>query len=95
MTKTRIKLGMTWVIQGVLQMPKILSAPKISTAVKRTSATLSGFHAARYLRCLACSNMLSAIKPAMMLRKTVVSTAIPYTQSYGVNIVRLFLFYNE
>lgn len=88
-----MKLGMTWVSQGVLQTPKILSAPTISSQAKRTRAMASGFQALRYLRCPARSNKLRARKPAMMLRNTAVSVAMPYTQSYGVNIMRLFFYY--
>ncbi len=90
--KISMKLGMTCVSHGVLQIPNTLSAPKTSSAVNNTSAMINGFHAARYLRCFALSNIVSASTPAIRLRKTVVMIAMPYTQSYGVNtIFYLFL----
>lgn len=73
----RIKLGSTCVSHGVLHTPKTFSAPNTSSAVNNTSAIINGFHAPRYLRCVAFSNSDSAITPAIRLRNTVVMIAIP------------------
>jgi len=75
--KTSMKLGMTCVSQGVLQMPNTFNAPKISSIVNSISATINGFHAHRYLRCAVFSKSVKARIPATMLRKTAVIIAIP------------------
>ncbi len=83
----RMKLGTTWVSQGVLQMPKVRNIPRISSMTNSMSANRSGFQAARYFFCAAWLNMLMAMNPATIERTTVASCVMPYIQSYGVNAI--------
>lgn len=78
---TRMKLGITWVSQGVLQMPNIFSVPTSSSIANRMSATKRYFHAARCVRCFVVPNIVMAMNPAITLRKKTVKVVIPYTQS--------------
>lgn len=93
-----MKLGITCVSHGVLQTPNILSAPNISSIANKINAIIRNFHAPSIFLCVVFSSMLTAMLPAIMLRNTFVSSAIPYTQSYGVNIKStslLFLSYPQ
>lgn len=90
MKNTSMKLGITCLSHGTFHIPNIFSAPTISSRAKNRSAIIRGLQAAMNLRCPAILNMLSAIMPAIMLRKTAVSADIPYIHSYNVSILHLF-----
>jgi len=76
-----MKLGITCVSQGVLQIPKILSTPTTSSSANNISAISNGFHAPKYFLFADASSNPRASMPAIMLRRTAVMLAIPYTQS--------------
>lgn len=84
---TRMKLGTTWVIHGLLQMPNVRRIPRSSSTTNRTRAIINGLHAARYFFCAACWNIVIAMKPATIESTTVASCVMPYIQSYGVNAI--------
>ena len=73
-------------------MPNTFSAPTISSIAKNTSPAINGTHAARYFFSVDILNMLSAIMPAIMLRNTAVSAAIPYIHSLIVSICTSLFF---
>ena len=86
-----MKLGTTCVIQGLLQIPNVLSTPISSSITKSTNAMINGLHAAMYFFFAACWNIVIAMNPATIESTTVASCVIPYIQSYGVNaIIHLF-----
>ncbi len=89
MKNTSMKLGMTCLSQGTSHIPNIFSAPTISVSAKKSNAMINGVHADKYFLCPAVLNIVSAIIPAIMLRKTAVSADMPYIHSYTVSILFL------
>ena len=74
-------------------IPNTLSAATVSTAMKKNSATTKYFHDLKYgFLCDALTKHM-AIIPAIMLKNTADSSAMPNTQSYIVNIICLFYFH--